>query len=544
MVGGTSRNRFTYSGTLSNVGTKLWWVTRPTRDLRDLQDALKCFARLAEGRRWAGNVELMQRFELENPVKTSNTGSYGSRGSGGRTWAAWLRSWGLWYDEERVTLTDAGRLLADSSDPREVRNQIVHLLMTFQVTSAYHAARRHDPSFEIFPFRFVLRLLLDRRIGFLDIDEIALFLLQVKNPDEYNAIVARILDWRKGAPDEESKRCSIESRVKRHMQKHSDARSSRDPKTYLGSLRDTAHTVVKNVTYMPELAYRGKKLTVGKDSHKAVDSLLKKYHGIQFSRLYEYSEATFARRFGRRYDSQKASKKDTKPMTTARKKITRISNALESLKAGGEALPRPELLKKLQEITTYPLGEISATLSENPDLDWLPGDDDVFKAHYLECAGDGTMHAEFELLTRGLFDKMGFAVRKMRIPSTTREIDGLIMNEETCMSGLLECKGGKAYTFPVGDCEKMHNQYIKNFWKKKVDGRTYSLDFFVYVIGRKTSGLGNFDELMRNAGLRGSVIYAHDFFNVYRLFKDGCASQIKIWNLLKSGRHVTWNDLA
>ena len=58
------------------------------------------------------------------------------------------------------------------------------------------------------------------------------------------------------------------------------------------------------------------------------------------------------------------------------------------------------------------------------------------------------------------------------------------------------------------------------------------------------SGLGNFDELMRNAGLRGSVIYAHDFFNVYRLFKDGYASQIKIWNLLKSGRHVTWNDLA
>ena len=73
----------------------------------------------------------MQRFELENPVKTSNTGSYGSRGSGGRTWAAWLRSWGLWYDEERVTLTDAGRLLVGSNDPREVRNQIVHLLMTF-----------------------------------------------------------------------------------------------------------------------------------------------------------------------------------------------------------------------------------------------------------------------------------------------------------------------------------------------------------------------------------------------------------------------------
>ena len=76
------------------MSRRLWWVTRPSRDLRDIEDSLKCFAKIAEGQRWSANRDLHKRFEAENPVKTPNVGSYGSEGGGGRTWAAWLRSWG------------------------------------------------------------------------------------------------------------------------------------------------------------------------------------------------------------------------------------------------------------------------------------------------------------------------------------------------------------------------------------------------------------------------------------------------------------------
>ena len=93
------------------VADAIWWTTRPTRDLHDIPDSLRAFARIAEGRKWTGSRELHQRFEVENPAKTSHSGTRGSEGSGGRTWAAWLRSWGMCYGGEEVKLTDAARVI-------------------------------------------------------------------------------------------------------------------------------------------------------------------------------------------------------------------------------------------------------------------------------------------------------------------------------------------------------------------------------------------------------------------------------------------------
>ena len=439
-------------------------------------------------------------------------------------------------------------LIAKSDDPREIRNQMIHMLMTYQITSSYHASVKQDPDFEIFPFRFMLRLLLDRRIKFLGTNEIALFLLQVKHPDEYDATVSRILDWREKIGDASLTKQLTETMFDKHMMRHSkhDAESSESAKTYRRMLRDVANTFINNLSYMTELNYDSRKgiVSIHRDSQKIVDGIFKKYENVPFSRLYEYSEATFARRFGMRYDRQKASKKETAPMTPARKKLRNIANAIKVLRKEGGVPTGPDLLERVQEITNYPIDTIKKTLSENPDLDQPPGDDSQFGEHYLECAADGQKHAEFENLTRVIFTKMGFEVSKLRIPKTTREIDGLIINKDTRTSGLLECKGGGRYTFPVGDCDKMKHTYIKNFKKKRIGGIEYRLDFFVYVVGNRVSGLGNFKEIVRDTGTRGSVIYAQDLFRVYRMLKIGNTTLIKIWGLLKSNKHVTWNDLG
>ena len=50
----------------------------------------------------------------------------------------------------------------------------------------------------------------------------------------------------------------------------------------------------------------------------SVRELLDKYEDIKFSRLYKFSEATFMRRFGIRYDRRKSSTKETRPMTPAK----------------------------------------------------------------------------------------------------------------------------------------------------------------------------------------------------------------------------------
>ena len=238
---------------------KIWWVTRPTRDLHDIEEALRCFAGMARGKQWRGNRELHQRFEGENPAKTPNVGKHGSAGSGGRTWAAWLRMWGLWYNEKQVALTDGGNLIVSASDPVEVHNQIVHQIMIFQITSAYHERLKpgQSPGFEVFPFRFMLKMLLDERIRFLSVDEIGLFLLQVKKPSEHNRVARKILEWREAGRSEEVQNGIRRRLVSAHMSEYGNPRSDspKNPDGYWRSIKDVANTLAVNISYIRELVY-------------------------------------------------------------------------------------------------------------------------------------------------------------------------------------------------------------------------------------------------------------------------------------------------
>ena len=524
-----------------------WWLTRPTRDLHDLDTALRAFAGMAKGKKWRGNKELHRRFELENPAKTPNAGQYGSRGSGGRTWAAWLRMWGMWYDEDDVKLTDAGELVASPKSPRDVHNQIVHMIMNFQITSSYHDGPgvRQAPDFRIFPFRFMLRLLLDGKVGSLNTDEVGLFLLGVKSPDEYGAVVSKIAEWRKER-DEETRKGLKARLVRDHAEKYARVRSDSPgtPEGHWRAVRDVANTLIMNISYITELRYDRRKGTVyvRKEDRKKVAELLAKYDGVRFSALYTYSEATFMRRFGIRYDRRKASRKETRPMTPARKRHRRISEAVAVLKRAGETAAGSDLVRKIQELTNEPEEAIEKAIAENPEI-VRDGDDDEFADHYRACAKDGARHAEFELLTRKIFDLMGFETRKMKIPRTgsgTPEIDGLMLNAETGTSGLLECKGGAKYTFPIGDCRKMERTYIENFKTKRIKGKKYTLDFFVYVVGSEVGGLDNFREIVRNSGVSGSVICAGDLVRLYDLVRCCRITPVRAWRLFRCSSHITW----
>ena len=531
---------------------KIWWVTRPTRDLRDIEEALKCFAEIARNKKWKGNRELHKKFEQENPAKTPNVGQHGGEGSGGRTWAAWLRMWGLWYREDCVALTDAGELIASSTDPSQIHKQIVHMMMMFQITSAYHERLRpkQEKGFRVFPFRFMLKLLLNGQIGTLSQDEIGLFLLNVKKPDEYSSVVDKILEWRKQTKDEDQKAKIMSKMIRRHKKKYGTPRadSPEDIKEYWRSIRDISNTLMVNMGFIDEIDYDKKSGTISiqKDFMDNAKKLLKKYDHIQFSNLYNLSDNAFTRKFGIRYDRRKASKKDTAPMTPAKKQHKRIKEAVEKLQKTENIDDYSILVKRVQRVTHYPIEIVEQTISENTDLENIGKDDAEFAEYYFHCAGSGSEHAEFEDMTRKIFALMGFETKKQRIPksgSGEREIDGLVLNKDTCMSGLLECKSGAKYTFPVGDCAKMRDPYIEHFRKKQICGKTYSLDFFVYVVGRKATGLNNFKEIADKTGMRGSVIYATDLFQLYCLSKQGKITPVSIWGLFKSNKLLTSMDV-
>ena len=541
------------------VADGIWWTTRPTRDLHDIPDSLRAFAGIAEGKRWAGNRELHQRFEVENPAKTSHSGTHGSRGSGGRTWAAWLRLWGMWHDGERVTLTDAGRLIVGAKDPGDAHKQIVHMIMTFQITSAYHEGlpRADYSGFRVFPFRLMLEMLLDGRLGGLHVDEIALFLLPVKSHSEYERVVSEITAWRKEAEgaDIEGRKAILMRRARAHMERHHEGRSD-SPGTvegYWRSVRDVASTFAINMSYITEIRYeRGAaRIHVPDADAAAARALFEKYEGAAFSRLYEFSEAAFARRYGIRFDRRKASGKHTRPRTQAQKTQARILAAVEDVRRGAGGLTGGALIEAVAARTGYRKEVVEEVLGSDPSMigggggEAEDGEGDL-ESYYMRCARNGADHAEFEELTRRMFESMGFAVRKAKVARRgggTAEVDGLVLSGEAGMSGILECKGGGRYAFPVGDCEKMKHVYIDRFRSKTVGGRRYDLDFFVYVVGTSAGGMKNFEGIARDARVRGSVIYAPDLLRLRREVVAGRLSPMAAWAMLKCNRRVTQQDI-
>ena len=534
----------------------MWWTTRPTRDLHDLPDSLRAFAAIAEGRKWAGNTELHQRFEVENPAKTSHSGTRGSRGSGGRTWAAWLRLWGMWYDSERVTLTDAARMILAQRKAGDPHKQIVHMIMTFQITSWYHEGlRRADCSgFRVFPFRMMLEMMLDRRIGGLSVDEIGLFLLPVRNHSEYERAVSGIMEWReeiKGADSAEERRLLMR-RAAEHMARHHEGRSD-SPGTvedYWKSVRDVANTFAVNMSYITEIAYerRPGRIHVPDADAASARGLLEKYRGTGFSSLYKFSEAAFAGRYGIRFDRRKASRKDTRPRTQAQKLRGRISSAVADARRSEGGLSGGDLVAAVKARTGYREEVIIDAMGADPGMAGNGGHDDLghLESHYLRCAGKGSEHAEFEEITRRLLGLMGFKVKKTKVARRgggTAEVDGFILSEDAGVSGILECKGGKKYTFPVGDCEKMKHVYIESFRSRTVGGKRYDLDLFIYVVGAPAGGLANFEGIARETRLRGSIIHARDLFRLYREVAAGRLSPTVAWRMFKCNRRITRQDI-
>jgi len=531
-------------------GGKLWWVTRPTRSLNDLKPALKDFARLARGEKWVGNRTLQKKFEKENSAKTANVGAYGS---GGRTWAALLRMWGLWYNDKSVTLTSAGELILSC---KNVYEQIVRLIMNFQITSAYSEHQKLESGFKIFPFRLILKLLLDKRIKYLEEDEIALFLLQLKSPSEYEKTVQNILKYRRlkkhdGKELKDRKNLTAEHMVKYRENKRKD--SPKDVDGHWKYIKDIANTIVNNIRFLHDIIYDKRKGTIAirSESKGKVKSMLEEYEREHpFSTLYTISEKAFAEHFGLRFDRKKASKKSTKPLTGSRKKYDRIKSAIGKIKKRNANLSSTKLIQLIQNETSYQKEDIEKIISDSPELAVAETKklDPNFVEYYLECGKSGKDDVEFEQMTRDIFTNIGFETKKHKIPkkigSGKPEIDGLIRNKQLSKSGILECKSGAKYTFPIGDREKMKNVYIPYFIHRKIAGKTYSLDFFVYVVGNKVSGLDNFKDIIAEKKIDGTVIYAKELINLYDLYKLGKTLRDKIWKLFKKNKHITWKDVA
>ena len=530
---------------------RLWTMPRPTRDLHDLHDSLKYFASIAKGKKWYGNKSLQIKFEAGNPAKTANAGKYGS---GGRTWAALLKVYGLWYDDQSVTITSAGNVILSGKNMYE---QIVHQIMNFQITSAYSVHQNMQDGFKIFPFRIILKMLLDLRIKYLEQEEIALFLLNMKTPTEYEKAVTNILYWRNEKKTDGKELKERESLIKKHMKVFRPEKRTDSPTDVKGHWRyinnDFANTFLNHIRFIHEIVYdqnKGEISIDNKDRPKIIDLLDKHEKEFKFSTLFSFGEKPFYEHYGLRFDRHKASSKSTKPKTREAKRLAKIKFAFETILKNNPKTELTKIARMIASSTGIRPDEVESTITSNPedfDLTENSGLDPSFVDYYLECGKSGKDDATFEEMTRSMFSDLGLPTEKHKVPRKRGggEIDGLILNPKTCKSGLLECKStSSTYSLSIGDRDKMKNEYIGKFRKKVLDKKKYELDFFVYVVGNKFGGKSNFDDIVTDTGLNGSVILSQQLLNLYAMVKSGKITIEKFWEIFKKNKILSLTDFS
>ena len=180
-----------------------WWVTRPKRKLNSVPEVLATFADLSLNQEWSGQRDY--HLEYEDALEAAGLKRKGDRrdqtGGGARTYKAWLLSLGLIFNQSstgKIKLTLAGEAIMNGDSPVEILSSQI---LKYQFPSPFSIGRgvQVSPRFKIRPFRFLLRLLNDNRIGYLTEEEIAkIVVTEAENESDkcFNYIVDRIIQFR------------------------------------------------------------------------------------------------------------------------------------------------------------------------------------------------------------------------------------------------------------------------------------------------------------------------------------------------------------
>jgi len=175
-----------------------WVISRPKRKLILVPDLLGIFSSVAGGQNWKGNRSLQIEFETALTNAQWKAQNISRDGSGGRTYAALLRMLGLWYEdkEKGAQLTIAGQEILAGYSPIQI---ITKQLLDYQYPSPYSLNRNVNISheFRIWPFRFIINLLLETELEEISQKEIAYCLVPfAKTMKDIESCKTRILQFR------------------------------------------------------------------------------------------------------------------------------------------------------------------------------------------------------------------------------------------------------------------------------------------------------------------------------------------------------------
>jgi hypothetical protein len=515
-----------------------WWVTRPKRRLNSVPEVLAAFSEISLNQEWTG--QRGTHLTLEDALEEANLKRKGERrdqtGGGGRTYQAWLASLGLLFIHEATNtlkLTLAGEAIMAGDSPIAILKEQI---LKYQFPSSYSLSRNINvsPRFKIRPFRFIFRLLTDKRLNGIGEDEIAkIIIVEAESETDkcYEYIVERILSFR-----EEGDNCL----EKGFFEKYPPSKGVVNEQNPFGNLKDIANTIVNWVEYT-QLAKRDdddKRIRIIPEKSNEVSAVLMETPNfIDRPEQQEY----FQRKFGLDPKHKKDTRNLTETKTITAKIIVehKIKQVFvsESLKSPISKITSV-LIDKITDITGIEAGIVEEVLVKN----YPHGAIGSFMTEYFEMAFRGRDDAvEFEKATAEIFKNvMSFeAIHTGPIGLTP---DVLILSNKDNFCGIIDNKAYSKYTISNDHHNRMVTNYIQglsNYYHRKLP-----LAFFSYIAGGFANTINaQLKSIVDKTFIHGSAITVSNMINIVERYGKNFYTHNDIKRIFSLDRLVLLNDL-
>jgi hypothetical protein len=520
-----------------------WFITRPKRRLVLLVDVLKAFMAVAQGEVWRRNRPLHLLFE--EALEAAGVKAPGERrdqqAGGGRTYAAWLYAYGLWFEDQegRVWPTFAGQDLLEGRPPVEI---ILHQLMNFQYPSSYSnlpGVRIHERFCRIFPFRFLLKLLRDSRLGgILTQREIGLFVITLaENEQSYEKVVETIeIDRSLGSSD-----ANTAALLGDGWQRIYTRRGN------IGELLDVANTFICNLEFtgLIERTDEPGTIKIADGKEEVVDALIRQQP--RFLSRWDEPEV-FQRSYGLGPHHLRDNRRfgQVRPITSGDAEAKKVVWTYYAITANEPlvqlGMPLYQRISKQTGVPENKVRQIVESLGATPSYDW-------FEQRYIQLAYSGQEGAEaFEKATAGIFGENGLGFKTEWIGSRPNSPDVLVIAAAESPDGyigILDSKAYKEYNLPGDHQRRMFVEYIPRFRTYEDEGRILPLQFFGYVAGGFQGRVDTkLQRIANSAGVSGFAVTAENIVKLVREHRQKPYSQEELLRLFTLNREINSADFA
>lgn len=521
----------------------MWWFPRPKRNLASTSQALREFALLFEGRSWSSEgreIELSFEENLERAGIKGEGPRFDRTGGGARTYRAWFRSLGLFYqDKDKVCyLTDAGEALVKNDVPplEIIKKQV----MENQFPSAFSriASSSVDSRFAVRPFIFILQLLLDGRLDnyLSEKDEIAKIVIEhgISNKQScVEDVVSRILKYRLVGDE------SLEDDFI-YLYKLPRTKKEINMTNVVAGLRNIANTCGNWLEYTQLIERQNGNWSIVAGMEEEARELVEKYASkplLNNADNEEYFQGRYGLRPGKtRYTSRRGKKGRVSPEDIRERLV--LLYVEEYAKTCYIERVDEQLISTISKKSGVPFENTEQILSKK----YPYGFGDLFLQKYIELSRGGRKRAtEFEKATSSIFADM-FGVCAEHIGQKGSVPDIVVGSRDGKWAGILDTKSyNKKYSISNDHKNRMIG-YIERYSEYGIEFA--NLSFFAYVVSDYGKNINSQIRYISNkSGILGSVVTARDIIRMVERHQKKPYTHDEIREIFSVNRAITLKDI-